>query len=76
MDYVYELLTTLPANTIYEITGEYTISYVNGKMYNNFNIKTLKANNSLRPEFTLKIELYYNYKSKANFPRDYHILET
>lgn len=63
MDYVYELLTTLPTNTIYEITGEYTISYVNGKMYNNFNIKTLKVNNSLRPEFTLKIELYYNYKS-------------
>lgn len=63
MDYVYEMITTLPKNTIYEIAGEYSVSYVNNKMYNNFNIKSIKVNNSARPEFTLNLELYYNYKS-------------
>lgn len=60
---IYELIMSKPDNTIYEITGEFSISYVNGKLYNNFNIKTFKIDNSLRPELKLKLELFYNNES-------------
>lgn len=63
MEFVYDMLSTLPANTLYQVNGEYTVSYVNDKQYNNFNIKSIKVNNSARPEFTLRLELYYDYKA-------------
>ena len=63
MDFVYDMVTSFPESTIYQINGSYTVSYLNNKQYNNFNIKSIKVNNSARPEFTLKLELYYNYKS-------------
>ncbi len=63
MDYLYELINSLSENTIYKVSGDYSISYNNGKLYNNFNIKSVTVDNSLRPELTLKLDLFYNYQS-------------
>lgn len=58
-----EVIYSLPQDTIYEISGDYSISYFNGKKYNNFNIKNVKVDNSLRPEFKMSLDLFYNYYS-------------
>lgn len=63
MDCIYEFITKMPANTIYEIWGEYLLSYYNNKTYNNFNIKGIRVESKARPELTLSLELFYNYKS-------------
>lgn len=63
MEYAHELINSLPNNTIYKVSGDYSISYVNNKTYNNFNIKSIKVANSERPELTMSLDLYYNYKS-------------
>lgn len=62
IEYVYNILCAMPSNTLYEVTGEYTLSFVNGKSYNNFNIKTFRIKNNIRPEFTMSLDLFYNYK--------------
>lgn len=63
IDNVYTLVNGLPTNTIYEVDGEFNITYYKNKAYNNFNIKSIKVNNSARPEFTLTLELFYNNSS-------------
>lgn len=63
IEYAYEMITTMPSNTIYEIRGEYVITYYNDKPYNNFNIKSIKIANNSRPEFTMYLELFYNHNS-------------
>ncbi len=63
MDYLYDLIKSLPENTIYKVSGDYSISYNNGKSYNNFNIKRVMVDNSLRPELKLNLDLFYNYQS-------------
>lgn len=60
---IYELIMSEPPNTTYEITGEFSVSYTNGKSYNNFYIKTFKVNNFLKPDLKLKLELFYNNNS-------------
>ena len=63
MNYLYELISNLPANTTYKVSGEYGLAYKDNKAYNNFNIKSVEVNNSLRPELKLSLDLFYNYKS-------------
>lgn len=63
MEYVSEMIETLPSNTLYEIRGEYVISNYNGKKYNNFNIKSIRVANGENPQFTLDLSLFYNFES-------------
>lgn len=63
MENFYEVATTLPANTIYHVWGDYQLVYRNGKPYNNFNIRCIKVENSSRPELKMKLELFYNHNS-------------
>lgn len=63
MDYAYELITNMPNNTIYKVTGEFFISQVNSKTYNNFSIRKIEITNSLEPKLTLSFDLFYNHKS-------------
>ena len=60
---IYEFIMKMPENTIYEITGEYSLSYYNNKLYNNFNIKTIRVGSKARPELKMSLDLFYNYKS-------------
>lgn len=60
---VAEIINNNSSNTIYEISGEYVVSIYKNKFYNNFNIKSIKVNNSLRPELKMSLDLFYNYKS-------------
>lgn len=63
MDNLYDILRTLPENTIYEVTGDYTLTYRNGKAYNNFNLRHIKVDNSLKPKLKMNLDLFYNYES-------------
>lgn len=62
MGYVSKIINAMPENTIYEVSGEYNLSFVNGKKYNNFNIKTFRIRNDKRPELTMSLDLFYDYK--------------
>ncbi len=63
MENAYELISSLPNNTKYEITGEFILSQYNNKTYYNFNIKRIKVNRIDRPVMKLTLDLFYNYKS-------------
>lgn len=63
INYFSNMVNELPSNTIYEIDGEFEVSFYNNKSYNNFNIKSITVNNSARPEFKLKLDLFYNNNS-------------
>lgn len=63
IDYFLDMIEVLPENTIYEILGEFLIGKYENKIYYNFNIKTIRVNNSLRPELKLNLDLFYNYNS-------------
>lgn len=57
-----DIATNFPNDTIYDFTGEYRINYSNGKAYNNFEIKHVKIDNLIRPEFKMGLELFYDYR--------------
>lgn len=63
IEYVSEMISTLPSNTLYEIRGEFVISYYDNKKYNNFNIKSIRIANGENSQFTLDLSLFYNHTS-------------
>ena len=63
INYINKHLEDYPQDTLFEIKGEYSITEYKNKFYNNFNIRSLKVvNNNTRPEFTMKLNLFYNYE--------------
>lgn len=63
MDFIYETLCKMPENTLYELRGEFNVSYSNNKSYNNFMLKSFKVNNNARPDLKLYLDLFYNSQS-------------
>lgn len=64
-DFIERLEEIIEENSqdIYEITGRYRLNYNNGKAYNNFEIQHIKIDNSIRPEFKMVLDLFYNNSS-------------
>lgn len=63
IDYVMERLDKYPNDTLFKIRGEFVITEYKGKLYNNFNIKSLNLATTETPQFTMKLDLFYNNKS-------------
>lgn len=62
INYIDEHLDDYPRDTLFEVKGEYTITEYKNKFYNNFNIRSLRVVTNVRPEFKMKLNLFYNYK--------------
>lgn len=63
MDNLWDILRSLPEDTIYQIRGEFSVAYKDGQSYNNFHIRSIKVDNTLRPELKLNLDLFYNYEA-------------
>lgn len=63
IEYVYDLLIEMPSNTVYEVRGEFSVSYSNNKFYNNFNIRSIRISNSEKPCLKMYLDLFYKYNS-------------
>lgn len=64
IEYFYNFLQTYPSpeNLLYEITGEFKISFVDDKVYYNFNIRNITINEYGIPQLKLQLDLFYNYQ--------------
>ena len=56
-------LSTVSKEDIVVVTGNYVLSEYKGKYYNNFEIKSVRVDNTALPQLTLRIDLVYNNKS-------------
>lgn len=56
-------LNTVSKDDIVVVTGNYVLSEYKGKYYNNFEIKSIKIDNTAQPQLTMKLNLFYNNKS-------------
>lgn len=56
-------LNTVSKDDIIVVTGNYVLSEYKGKYYNNFEIKSIKIDNTAQPQLTMKLDLFYNNKS-------------
>ena len=63
MDYIDTALEEYSKDTLFEIKGEFSISEYNGKLYNNFNIRSIRTTKETIPEFTMTLNLFYNHES-------------
>ena len=56
-------LSTVSKEDIVVVTGNYVLSEYKGKYYNNFEIKSVRVDNTALPQLTLRLDLFYNNKS-------------
>ena len=56
-------LSTVSKEDIVVVTGNYVLSEYKGKYYNNFEIKSVRVDNTALPQLTLRLNLFYNNKS-------------
>lgn len=56
-------LSTVSKEDIIVVTGNYVLSEYKGKYYNNFEIKSVRVDNTALPQLTLRLDLFYNNKS-------------
>lgn len=59
----YDLINSMPENTVYRIVGEFNVSKKDDEIYYNFHIKHIKVDNSAEQKFTMKLDLFYNFQS-------------
>lgn len=56
-------LSTVSKEDMVVVTGNYVLSEYKGKYYNNFEIKSVRVDNTALPQLTLRLDLFYNNKS-------------
>lgn len=59
----YDVINSMPENTVYRIVGDFNISRKDDEVYYNFHIRHIKVDNSAEQQFTMKLDLYYDYRS-------------
>lgn len=56
-------LNSVSKDDILVVTGNYVLSEYKGKYYNNFEIKSIKIDNTATPQLTMSLDLFYNHNS-------------
>lgn len=64
INYINKMLHEIPniSQKLFKIQGEFSISEYKNKTYYNFNIKSIRIVNNVRPEFKINLDLFYNYE--------------
>lgn len=58
-----DFIKNSPLTSIFVVKGDFYLSKVNEKTYYNFLIKSIKIDNSARPDLKLYLDLYYDWQS-------------